>query len=200
MPRSSWFGVLCLTVLLLTSRAALAREPGPPPPIAAGRPALLAPAPSGADAAAPPARRWYGASIVATDLAGLVLFFSLTPIDDQLAPIGLGLWAGGGAVTHAVQGRFAVAGLSLGLRLAGPAVGALVAGEICQATMDESDRESQFPCFGALALGLGAGALTAMIVDYALAREPVPGGARSLAFGAAPRPEGGFTLGLAGRF
>ena len=112
----------------------------------------------------------YGLEIAASDAASATVFFAGSGFGTSaLEYTGLGLYLLGGPLIHALHGRLLVAGESALWRLGGPAVlggaGLLVTRWICD------HRVVYCPGF-AVALGVGLGSLTAMIVDAAVLASP----------------------------
>jgi hypothetical protein len=143
--------------------------------------------------------RWYGWQTLLVDGASALA----TPV---APPLGLGGYLLGAPIVHLANGHIGIAGLDLLLRVGLPAGGAMLAclGDRCRGD------------FGGLgvAIGLGFGALGAIVIDGAvLAREETshppnaddasrrpPARAFSFAPGAAPRREGGIDVGVTGMF
>jgi hypothetical protein len=133
--------------------------------------------------------RWYGYQPLLIDGADLALLLvgGATGSD---AVIGLTLvpYLLGGPIVHAIHGRYATAGIDLGIRVAAPLASALVGAGIGAALGvgltsgggDSSEDAAIGAVVGAV-IGFGVGIPAAIAVDAAvLSREPV----------AAPRPSG----------
>ncbi len=162
-------------------------ERAPPPPVSPESwPESPPPRP-------PPPTRWYGWMTLAADGATLVAA--------QAYPqAGVALYFTAAPAMHVLRGHFDRAAISLGVRAGlpiGGALGGAVLGAFLSAAAD-GDGEEAALALGAV--GAGAGAVTAVILDAAMiAREPV----RPKATGSriaptfATRKEGGFQVGLA---
>jgi hypothetical protein len=175
-------------------------------PLPAGAPSLAAPAleplvpvPPPADDRALTTTQWYAGKLVLVDLLSVGLVFAGTQI--PTAPIGLGGYVLGAPLVHLGQGNGMGAGISLGLRLTLPIVGAVVAGKL----HERGDNGGDCDCMGGLFAALGGmvlGSFTAMVADWIfLGHKTVTTRPREYAF--VPTlmvGERGGSLGLAGRF
>lgn len=144
----------------------------PPRAAPAPAPALVAAAVAVAlTLPAAPARaetEWYGFQVIGTDVVGWTLFLGGVKIETwQLGAVGFGTLLLGGPVVHLAHGNYGRAGISFGMRAAGPALGLAVGGLVAS-----KHKELLFegPLTGAF-----LGYLAAAIVDIAVvAREDGP--------------------------
>lgn len=156
-------------------------------------------------------RRWYGKPVVIADLAGVGMFVlaGLTDPDgsaENLYVAGiLGPWLLGGPIVHLVEGNYGRAGLSLGLRLGLPVVGALV-GSLAPPILSEDDcgeyyDECETYDWGAGPEGFLLGFGAAMVIDWVfLSTETVEVERSTTVVPAVGLRRGSFTLGLSGTF
>jgi hypothetical protein len=159
---------------------------------------LPAKAEEGATTAAPPpvasAPRpwvWYGWQVLIADAlaAGVGAIAAPENAHGDAGVIGLAAagYIAGGGVVHLVHGRYLAAGLSLGVRLLLPVVGALVGSGIastsCHSGDTSPDGYPEDPCWAPLGgglVGFVSGMVTASVVDIAAfswERAPAPDGA-----------------------
>lgn len=118
----------------------------------------------------------YGLEILLADgLALGVAGASIKLEQPGFALAGLGTYLIAPPIVHAIHGRPGRAAASLGLRIGAPAVG-MVTGITMACAFGGCSSGGDFGAYGAIAggaLGLGAGAIAAMVVDaVVLAREP----------------------------
>ena len=111
----------------------------------------------------PPApTKWYGYQIMLSDVASVAFLYG----GGQWGAVAL--YASVPAVIHVANGRYGLAVASPLLRLALPALGALIG------TGLESCQPNEILCgLGGFVVGAGIGAAVAMIVDWSLAWTPV---------------------------
>jgi hypothetical protein len=143
------------------------RQPPSVPPASNQRPLESAPERS------EPATRWYGWQIVPIDAVALSVIVAELALGERATPapgiLALGAYALGGPVVHLAHGRSSTALGSVALRLALPAIGALVG-----SSLENCENDS---CTGGVPTVYGglAGAVPAMVLDSALlARAPLP--------------------------
>jgi hypothetical protein len=111
----------------------------------------------------PVATRWYGYQIMLSDALSVALLFTGAPG----AWGGLASYAAAPPIIHVVNGQYGLAVASPLLRLALPVAGAFIGAKM------ESCTPNEFLCgLGGAVVGLGVGALAAMIVDWSLAWAP----------------------------
>ena len=159
--------------------------------------------------ATPVKERWYGWQTLLTDAGAITLTIVLTANADERDDvavigafvIGASTFALGAPIVHGAHGNWGKAGVSvalrLGLSLIGGAIGAGIGADSCSQYV--YDHEGCAIGYGAL--GLIAGATTAVIVDATvLARELVPAPARDHAMLMFTPVRSGGGLTLVGRF
>lgn len=153
-----------------------------------------------------PTSHWYGWQTLIADGAALAT--------TAVAPVGgLALYCTGAPIVHLAHGRIKNAGLSVGLRVAGPFVGGLIGYGIGRA--GDGDRGVSYGTAILAFLGLVGGGVGAIVVDHAvIAREPVNEDDKPATASARPparkavigsirpngglRKEGGFDVGIVG--
>ena len=192
-----WSSV-CGLVLYAGSAAAQAPPASPQRWPEAAPPIPVAPA-------APVKERWYGWQTLVTDAGAVTLTIALTANADEhddaavigALVIGASAFALGGPLVHGAHGRWGKAGVSLALRLGLSLIGGAIGADSCSQYV--YDHEGCAIGYGAV--GLIAGATTAVIVDAAvLARAPVPAPARDHAMIVFTPVRSGGGLTLVGRF
>jgi hypothetical protein len=151
-----------VSALTIPARAALADEAPSSTPAAAAPQATVAPSTHTV---------WYGwqvlladASVVGLTAAGAN---SSTPGASGLLWFALVGYLADGPVIHAAHSQYVAAGLSGGMRLVFPVVGALIGGSAtsCSAAQADGWGGCDFVKLGGAAVGLLGGMLTASIVD-----------------------------------
>ena len=105
---------------------------------------------------------WYGYQIAGVDLVGwgLLIGGATSAKSTDVPLVGLGMLVLGGPIVHTVHANFARGGISLGIRVGGPVLGAVVGYAL------DSNRKSFLPA-GPF-IGAFVGALAASIADIAI--------------------------------
>ncbi len=192
MPRFTT-AALALSAAIAAGAPALAAGPVVPPsqtdagtvPPAPQQPSLygyrwtwLPPAPDRPTAAAR-ATRWYGYQTLLVDAAsaGVMLAGTGARQFGTVTAVGLGAYALGGPVVHAVHGHLDKAALDLGLRVVLPmGIGATLAATTCSRP-DTAGGDGDSCRMTSVVAGLALGVPIAMLIDSTvIAREPVPTG------------------------
>jgi len=189
---------------MLGTRVAAAQAP---PALPERWPEAAPPIPIGP--AAPVQERWYGWQTLLTDAGAITLTIALTANADERDDaavigafvIGASVFALGSPIVHGAHDHWGKAGVSLALRLGLSLIGAAIGAGIGADSCSQYVYDHEGCAIGYGALGLIAGATTAVIVDAAvLARELVPAPARDHAmFLFTPMRSGG-GLTVVGRF
>jgi hypothetical protein len=187
----SFLACLALTgAFLAPSRAALADQASSSKPPAEAPPAAAAPGPASAPGAG---NVWYGWELLVTDAslgAAAGLAFAVSPRAGAFAggAAGVGV-AVDGPIIHLVHRRYLAAGLSLGMRLLFPVVGAALGAATARCSPPPNDYYPPDPCwagYSGAAVGFVSGAVIAWITDVAaLSWETAPAPDRA----AAPTPK-----------
>jgi hypothetical protein len=168
---------------------------------------LAASAPRTASAEEPPppatTSEWYGGQLLVADALALGTTMGAIYLDPErtfeqpLFYLGLGMYALGGPILHAVHGKRGRGAVSLGLRLGVPAAAgvttALVRGHSCVG----QDCGANAAAYGVMGAGLAA--LGVSVLDAVFASEDIPV-ERSWTPTIAPLPGGGASFGVAGTF
>lgn len=129
-----------------------------------------------------PARQWYGAPILVTDLAAAGALFVATQVGDQETPwlvlTGLGSYVLGSPIVHVAEGRMAAGLGSLALRVGAPLLGGGLGGIIGGVASGAGECDGSEWCgfeyviWGAM-IGFSSGVVGALVVDHAeLAYKP----------------------------
>jgi hypothetical protein len=202
--------VLALVTLLLVTTIAHAEPPGLTiaTPLTATPWSTIQSVDTGISTVAPPTTetRSYRGQLVAADsaalMAGIVAGGSGIELDDELRGIGVGTFLLAAPMIHAANGHGLRALGSLGLRLALPTLGAALGVHL--QTRSSSQCTLGGLCHdavpqGGLVIGIGIGALTAVVVDTWLLAKPTKVTRSGWAPTASPT-RGGATVGLTGRF
>lgn len=122
--------------------------------------------------------RWYGYQVGCVDVLGWGLFIGGFSSSSPVPLVGLGTVLVGGPIVHAAHGNFVRSGISFGLRVGGPVVGA-AAGLVI-------DRNSKAFLPAGPFIGALVGSIAASVIDIAvLAYDPKsdPAAARALSIG-----------------
>jgi hypothetical protein len=178
-----------------------------PPPVAPEPWPVAAPVAPQAPARAPD-MRWYGWQTLLADAGAVTLTFALgANVDDGndaavvgTAVLGATAFLLGGPIVHAAHGQWGNAGISLALRgglvlLAG-GIGAAIGDGAC----GQYHYDHEFCAEGYALAGAVMGAVAAVIVDAAMASEPITARATSTPRVAFTPLRGGGSLSLAARF
>jgi hypothetical protein len=125
-------------------------------------------------------RQWYGWQIIIPDAVGVSLVAAgIAGQFDSTGGTALGVSALAilsldGPITHIVHRRYAIAAASLGVRVGGAVLGAIIGGVAASGGNNKSDEDVPPGLAGAI-FGFGIGAMAGMIADDAgLAWEKVP--------------------------
>jgi hypothetical protein len=113
--------------------------------------------------------RWYGWQNLLVDTGSVGVMLGAAK-SDSLGWIGLAGYVLGSPIVHLAHERGGAAAAALGMRVAFPIAGALIASSGCS----KQDHEDDFGCLGPALVGIGVGALLAMAIDdFALSHEEV---------------------------